>query len=202
MGNFKKWEKGLSHNSPVYGVLFVSRNKDNAGVDGFTERRHAFVTAKSVKDLMTDFEHFVSKGLPGEMSRFYYSVNERDQKKSKRAFLEWLLDIMIEDVNFSIAGLSTKIAAIAMQPENAKTKKWLLDFDEDESKLDEFIQDAKDASTHYGGPEIEVTVHKTPNGYGIVCSHGFDKQLFAPKWGKDVIKTDDMLCVSWKRKEK
>ena len=50
MGNFTNCndnfqERGVSE-KPVWGVMFVSRNKDNKNIDGFKERRQCFLSTK------------------------------------------------------------------------------------------------------------------------------------------------------------
>ena len=140
-------------------------------------------------------------GQPGEFSRFYISVNSRKNKNSLRDLQQYILDALLGDEILSIAAIQTKAAQVAMKPKNRETRKVLLDFDEDESKLDEFIQDAIDASTKHGQEPIEVEVYKTPNGHAVIASHGFDSHEFSQKWGKDTVKKDALLCTYWERKE-
>ena len=49
MGNHNKWNKHeiTDENADIFVVLFVSRNKDNKNIDGFVERRKAFVTSQT-----------------------------------------------------------------------------------------------------------------------------------------------------------
>lgn len=201
MSNFAKWSSDGMPNKPVYGVYFTSRNKDNQDVANFKERRKVFLTTRSVDELMPEFKHFVSQGQPGEFSRFYISVNSRKNKNSLRDLQQYILDALLDGETLSIAAISTKAAQVAMNPKNRETRKVLLDFDEDESKLDEFIQDAIDASTKHGQPPVDVEVYKTPNGHAVIASHGFDSREFSQKWGKDTVKKDAMLCTYWERKE-
>lgn len=201
MSNFAKWSSDGMPNKPIYGVYFASRNKDNQNVPEFQERRKVFLTTRSVDELMSEFKHFVSQGQPGEFSRFYISVNSRKNKNSLRDLQQYILDALLDGETLSIAAMQTKAAQVAMNPKNRETRKVLLDFDEDESKLDEFIQDAIGASTKYGGEPIEVEVHKTPNGHAVIASHGFDSKEFCQKWGKDTVKKDALLCTYWERKE-
>lgn len=201
MSNFAKWSSDGMPNKPIYGVYFASRNKDNQNVPEFQERRKVFLTTRSVDELMSEFKHFVSQGQPCEFSRFYISVNSRKNKNSLRDLQQYILDALLDGETLSIAAMQTKAAQVAMNPKNRETRKVLLDFDEDESKLDEFIQDAIGASTKYGGEPIEVEVHKTPNGHAVIASHGFDSKEFCQKWGKDTVKKDALLCTYWERKE-
>lgn len=201
MSNFAKWSSENMPNKPIYGVYFASRNKDNQDVPDFKERRKVFLSTRSVDELMPEFKHFVNMGQPGEFSRFYISVNSRKNKNSLRDLQQYILDALLDNEILSIAAIQTKAAQVAMKPKNRETRKVLLDFDEDESKLDEFIQDAIDASTKHGQEPIEVEVYKTPNGHAVIASHGFDSREFSQKWGKDTVKTDALLCTYWERKE-
>ena len=76
-----KWDTD-SYEGELHNVLFVSRNKDNVDVENFKERRKAFVSTRTPEQLKADFDFFKNQGQPGETSRFYYSVNARDEKKS------------------------------------------------------------------------------------------------------------------------
>ena len=201
MSNFAKWSSEGMPNKPIYGVYFTSRNKDNQDVPNFKERRKVFLTTRSVDELMPEFKYFVSQGQPGEFSRFYISVNSRKNKNSLRDLQQYILDALLDNETLSIAAIQTKAAQVAMNPKNRETRKVLLDFDEDESKLDEFIRDAIDASTKYGGEPVKLEVHKTPNGHAVIAEHGFDSKEFCQKWGKDTVKKDALLCTYWERKE-
>lgn len=199
MGTFSKWSDTLD-TGKLRVTLFVSRNKDNKDVENFKERRYSFLTTKSDEDLAQEFQDFVNRGVENEFSRLYVSVNERDNEKVKENFLRFLLDQCLLKTDLNAAALPTKLAAIAARKENAKTKKWLLDFDEDESKLEEFIKDMVNAAHKHGNTaEFSYEVHKTPNGYGIVTSRGFDTSEFCVKYG-NVVKKDDLLCIKYARK--
>lgn len=81
----------------------------------------------------------------------------------------------------------------------------MFDYDDDLDKVDEFVEDVKKYSTvtHPKQKEsvpIEVVKHKTPNGYAVIVSHGFDTRELLAKW-KDVgLKRDDLLCIEWSKK--
>ena len=95
MGNYNKWNRGeavTDPSTPVYVVLFVSRNKDNQHLENFHERRNAFVTTQTVEQLQNKFQAFVQSGQIGEMSRMYMSVNPRDNAKTQKALMHQLLD--------------------------------------------------------------------------------------------------------------
>ena len=49
----------------AYVVLFVSRNKDNAGVEGFKPRTHSFLT-HDPEACYDSFRKFVDEGVNGQ----------------------------------------------------------------------------------------------------------------------------------------
>lgn len=190
--NSKSWGFDRDSEKNIYVCLFVSRNKDNKDVPNFIERRKSFLTTKGYNDpvLYNEFEHFLSDGVKGEFCRMYYSVNARNPQ----SIYKHLLHFLIDEPNFNLCALSSKIAGIAAQKECALEKKWMFDFDyNDKVKANEFCQDivAIDDS-------IEIDVHKTPNGYAIITNHGFDTRELFKKWAENVtLKKDDLLCVHW-----
>ena len=195
MKNFK-WGTKSFDDSPINVVLFVSRNKDNTDVADFTERRTSFITHDSADSdkLNKQFEDFVKAGVPGELSRMYYSVNERDADKIYKTLLHFLIDTP----DFNLCAMAPKLAGIAATKECAKTKRWMFDFDIDDSGyVEEFCTDISNIDS-----EVEIDVHKTPHGYAVITSRGFDTRELLKKWeSKDVtLKRDDLLCVAWKRK--
>ncbi len=95
-------------------VLFVSRNKDNKLLVGFKERKKNFLTTKEPEELQKEFNAFVNDGLVGEVSRFYISVNSRDNEKIQQSLQHYLLDN-----NVDMSKIDSKIASIAAKPENA-----------------------------------------------------------------------------------
>lgn len=179
--------------SNVFAVQFVSRNKDNKGIEGFAQRHNVFLTREPQDSpkLMEKFKEFCAKGAPGETSRFYYSVNARDEEVTKRLLQKYI----IEHPDCDICKLDAKITGLAMRPEAAATKHWMFDFDIDERlPLREFCQDiASDNNS------IEIDIHKTINGYAVIVNHGFDTRRIMEKWkSKGVeLKRDDMLLVAW-----
>lgn len=165
-------------------VLFTSRNKDNKELPFFKERTKAFLTTKTVEELKDEFDLFVEKGRLKETSRFYISVNERDNSKVQKALMHYLLD---NDIN--MASLPSKIASVASKKENALTNKWMFDYDDDKSKIGDFIADVTEL--YLDVPEK----FETPNGYAVVVKHGFDTRELLKKWGKVELKRDAMLCI-------
>lgn len=175
-------------------VLFNSRNKDNTNVKNFKERRKMFLTTydKDDENLIKKFNSFVRDGVPGEFCRMYYSVNSRDQKKIHTQLMHYLIDN--PDLNF--ASIESILVGIAAKKNCAKSKRWMFDFDiDDETKLAEFCEDIKT----FGGEGIEVTPYKTPHGYAVITSRGFDVRPLYNKWNSSLTecKPDDLLCVRW-----
>lgn len=189
------WGFNLTNNEDIYVCLFISRNKDNKGIQNFTERRKSFITTKHYEDsmLLADFENFVSNGLPDEMCRMYYSLNSRKNEIVYKQLLHFLID----EPNFNLCALQSKIASIAAKYECAKTKHWLFDFDvNDIESVEEFSNDILNIDK-----EIEITYHKTPNGYAVITNRGFDTKELFKKWSQDVsLKKDDLVCVRWCKK--
>lgn len=178
---------------PLKVVLFISRNKDNKQLPNFKERRVSFLSDKSDDELQQAFDEFVQRGIPGEKSRLYRSVNNRDNEKIRKALIHYLVDH--EEINMS--KLDRRIASIASLKENAAEKKWLFDFDEDPKKIGVFVEDVK---SNLDGMTL-TTIHKTPNGYAVVVNRGFDTRELLAKWKNVELKRDDLLCIDWKTRE-
>ena len=173
-------------------VLFVSRNKDNKDILGFKERRYSFLTSRKPEELKNDFDYFVSEGNPGEMCRFYMSVNTRDLKKIKKALIHKLID---SDTAKELLKPESCIVGIAALKKNALTKHWLLDVDTKDPLVLSMIRSVISPYTDVLG-EAE-----TPNGHHIVTEHGFDTRRFSDAFPQVTIKRDDMALISWKTKE-
>ena len=215
MSNFK-WsdihnERILTDRSVVNVVMFVSRNKDNKDLPGFSERRTAFATTWSPDDPRLDkmFSSFAASGVNHETSRFYISVNDRDNQKIIAALQHYLID---ERNNVNPAGLSLLTVRLAMKRENAATKRRLFDFDSsNEALLNGFVKDLK----LRGLTDKEIEVYPTINHYSVVVSRGVDlrglvdtipdvpendKKDRGPfKYPTDIVtyKVDDLLLVDW-----
>ena len=178
---------------PLNVVLLVSRKKDNKKIEGFRERRMAFLTHEPITSakLNIQFDNFVSEGLQGEMSRMYYSVNSRNEQKVYKELLHFLID----NPTFNLCTLGAKTAGIAMRHSNAETKRWLFDFDiNNEEQLKEFVADI-----HNCDCSCVATTYATPHGFAVIVDHGFDTRALLKKWGEDVTpKRDDLLCCGWK----
>lgn len=196
--NNKSWGIETYAEGPIHVVLFVSRKKDNMNIENFKERRMSFITDKKIDDesLKIKFDEFVNRGLNGEMSRFYISVNERNMPRIKKDLIHLLID---EDL-FNLCSIQSKIAGLAAKSENALTKHWLFDFDsKDSDKLVEFLDDLKKA---INDDNNHITTRATPNGFAVITDYGFDSREICKKWEWEVdLKKDDLLCYTWKTKE-
>lgn len=200
MGN-KDWNIVSEDNNPVHVVLFISRNKDNSSLENYVERRKSFITKEAFDSdkIKKEFMNFVNRGLEGEMSRLYFSVNERDESKIYKSLLHFLID----NPEFNLCSIKPKIAGIAAEKHNAKTKRWMFDFDiDDYASAEEFCNDIKAIDEN-----VETEIHKTPNAYAIITSRGFDTRELLKKWNENKrlnenveLKRDDLLCVDWKIK--
>ena len=145
--------------------------------------------------LKTKFAEFVYSGVPGELCRFYYSINERDPEKIHK----FLIHFLIDNENFNICDIQPKLASIAAKKECARSKRWMFDFDiDDDALVNEFIEDIKAIDS-----SVEVNKYKTPHGYGVIVSHGFDTRTLYEKWdrSKTECKKDDLMCIDWKIKK-
>ena len=210
--NDKEQERILTDSDHVNAVMFVSRNKDNVDVEGFKERCSAFMTTWDKHDerLANQFAVFSEQGLPGELSRFYFSVNDRDNKKVTKNIMHYMLDYQ-DQIN--PAGLPLLAVRIGMKRENALTKRRLFDFDSsDRMLLGEFILDLYSR----GATTEDITIYPTVNNYSVVIERGVDlrglvdtmpdvkeslKKDKGPwKWsGVVTYKIDDLVLVDWRK---
>lgn len=195
-------------------VLFNSRNKDNKHLNNYKQRTESFLTNKNPESLVDKFNEFVGKGVPGEMSRFYISVNNRDNTKLKKSLLHYL----IENDDYDMSKVQNKTVSLASKSENRSESKWLFDFD----KIDKYPEDDYSWANKKGSSdklmdkmiskfleELEehinknkIKKHKTPNGYAIIVSHGFDTREILSRWSNVTLKRDDLLCYKWKTNKK
>ena len=197
MTNVYKWNSKDVSKEEIWTILFVSRNKDNRDVENFNQRKKSFVSTKKPEDLLKEFEVFVNEGVDNEFSRFYVSINSRSNSKTFKALQHKMLD-----EEFNLATMPQRIAAIASKTENAYEKnKWLFDFDpienvDLEESLESFIEDVNQAynETENRKEELEITTHKTPNGYAVITNQRFDTRKLMEKWKDNVeLKRDDLL---------
>lgn len=191
--------------SPLRVHLFCSRNKDNEDVEGFRQRRRAFVANDSDgASVARRFERFVAEGVLGERSRWYASVNARDPERVRRELMHKLID-----GESDLTRADALIAGIAARRECAAEGRWLFDFDDSSScgykHVAEFKGDLKAAGGFAACAEVDsIEVHKTPHGYAVIAPHGFDTRELLAKWGcrDDIgvaveLKRDDMLLRDW-----
>lgn len=176
--------------SNLYVYLIRSRNKDNKDAPNFKQRVKTILEYKENEDKVIEaFKNFATKGVPGEQTRLYRSVNSRDEEKIR----EELIIRLLRDKP-SMTQLNRTLASVALQVQNRDESKWLFDFDVDDDKLAlGFIYDI----TNYGFVFNQIEMHKTPHGYAIVIPHGFDIRELMEKWKNyDItLKKDDLLFL-------
>ena len=174
-------------------ITFVSRNKDNSHIEGFKQRKRAFITDKTPSEINEEFKDFVNKGLIGELSRFYVSVNDRNLDKVKKELLYKLID---SDNSADLLHMSGKLASIAMQSKNAASKKWMLDVDTfDRTVLGDALVYILDK-----GAEVDFML-ETINGYHIITNRGFDTRELLKKHPEITLNKDGMYLINWGKKE-
>jgi hypothetical protein len=180
--------------SNLYVYLMRSRNKDNSDILDFKERTKAILAYRENEDSVIEaFKEFASKGVQGEQTRLYRSVNSRNEDKIREALIIRLLKYKP-----IITKLNRTLASVAQQAENRDESKWLFDFDEDTEELaDCFIEDIKTLSDE-NYPTDQIEKHKTPNGYAIIVPRGLDTRKLLDKWADyDItLKKDEMLFLS------
>ncbi len=184
--------------SNLYVYLMCSRNKDNKNIPGFKERSKNILEYIENEDRVREaFKDFASKGLPGEQTRLYRSVNSRNEDKIR----EDLLVRLIKDKP-SVTKLDRILASVSQQVYNRDESKWLFDFDvDDENLMNEFVTDVKRLITPKPDPSKSIIPHipkvnvsKTPHGYAIVVPHGFDTRELMDKWKDYDITKKKMSC--------
>lgn len=175
-------------------VFFVSRNKDNESVENFKQRKKVFLTTRSPDNfnLKQEFQAFADEGLPHEVSRFYYSVNKRNEDKVRKEVLHYLID----NPTFNLASIPQKVASLADRPEMALESKWMFDFDiKSQRKMYEFVKEIEEIS---GINPNEMVLIQSINGWHIVVPHGFDTRELLEKWEDVELKRDGMILADWK----
>lgn len=197
-----KWATKSTYSSTVHVVLFVSRHKDNFNCPGYKERRKAFITELPAHSeiLQHEFEAFVNAGEVGERSRMYYSVNARDMEKTYTQLLHFLID----NPDFNLCSIQSKLAGIAMNKENATEEKWMYDFDIDSNEdANKFTLDILRAAKLDSEKPIEIEQYRTPGGYHFICSRPFDAREIYSRWDTDFVTLirDGMYLYTWNDKE-
>lgn len=176
--------------SSLYVYLMRSRNKDNKDIPNFKGRVETILEYKENENkIIEKFRDFAAKGVPGEQTRLYRSVNSRNEEKIR----EELIIRLLRDKP-SMTQLNRTLASVALQVQNRDESKWLFDFDVDDDKLAlGFINDI----TNYGFVFNQIEMYKTPHGYAIIVPHGFDTRELMEKW-KDydiTLKKDELLFL-------
>ena len=209
-----KW--GYKHkDNELYGVLFISRNKDNKDVPNFKPRRVAFTINGFEKiyerKFHNEFLAFRDSGVQGEFVRAYITVNSRDIDKTRKA----LICAMVNDEDISLSHIQAKVCSLSMEKGMNKTKRWMFDVDtKDYGFVKQFIHELE---KDYGflkantfddfmesDPTIEGMYYKqvSPNGYAILVNKGFDtRNILKDREDVVTLKCDDMIIVDWDRKE-
>ena len=178
--------------SNLYLYLMRSRNNDNKDIPNFKERAKTILEYKENEDKVIEvFKDFATKGLPGEQTRFYRSVNSRNEEKIR----EELIIRLLRDKP-SITQLNSILASVAQQVQNRDESKWLFDFDVGNREMAaDFLSDIN----HFSGIKlIDINCHKTPHGFAIVVPHGFDTRELMEKWKNyDItLKKDELLFLN------
>lgn len=176
---------------PITAIEFVSRNKDNKQLPGFKPRVEGYLISHEIDEkIIQKFYDFVDYGVTGELCRFYVSVNERNPIEINKSLAIYL----INNPDYDSARIPKKLQSIAMFPKNALTKKWLFDFDSDDSEaLKAFTDDIK---TH-GLSDEEITIRKSISGYHVIVDHGFDTRKLLEKYPDVDLKRDDAYIYSY-----
>ena len=187
LGGFKE----NSTMSNLYVYLMRSRNKDSKDILNFKERAKTILEYKENEDKVIEAcKSFAAKGLPGEQTRLYRSVNSRNEEKIREEFIIRLL----RDKP-SMTQLNRTLASVAQQVQNRDESKWLFDFDvDDELLMNDFVHEIVMYSEI---PLLDIQVYKTPHGYAIIVPHGFDTRGLMEEW-KDydiTLKKDELLFL-------
>ena len=197
MSNHYRPKRITVDSRPLHGVLFRARRKDNRQVDGFKERCESFLTRKKPYELRARFARFVNQGQPGEVSRFYVSVNARDNAKTRTA----LMHVLIDTTDVDMATLGQMAVSVAMQPEQRAERHWLLDVDNPSWIRVEALRQRVERIYEESEAPGTVTVIPTINGYHLVCSHGFDTRLLGSMLDCVDVKRDALYLYDHARKE-
>ena len=77
--------------SDLYVYLICSRNKDNKDIPNFKERIKILECKENEDSVIEAFKSFAVKGVTGEQTRLYRSVNSRNEEKIREEFIIRLL---------------------------------------------------------------------------------------------------------------
>lgn len=178
--------------SNLYVYLMRSRNKDNKDIPNFKQRDKTILGYKENEDkIIEEFKSFAAKGVPGEQTRLYRSVNSRNEEKIR----EELVIRLLRDKP-SITQLDRTLASVAQQAQNRDESKWLFDFDVNDNNL--VIKFILDVHRYSYIPLRYIEKYKTPHGYAVIAEHGFDTRGLMEEW-KDydiTLKKDELLFLN------
>lgn len=176
--------------SDLYVYLICSRNKDNKDIPNFKERIKILEYKENEDSVIEAFKSFAVKGVTGEQTRLYRSVNSRNEEKIREEFIIRLL----KDKP-SVTKFNSTLVSVAQQTQNRDESKWMFDFDVyNENKVREFINCIHSCSYI---PLRYIDMYKTPNGYAVIVPHRFDTRELMEKW-KDydiTLKKDGLLFM-------
>lgn len=173
--------------------LICSRNKDNKNILNFKQRTKTILEYRENEvKVFEAFKNFAEKGVDGEQTRLYRSVNSRNEEKVKR---EFIIRLLRDESN--INKFNRMLVSTAQQKCCRDENKWLFDFDMDDGLLVmEFVNDI-----HKFSGTKDVEVKSTPNGYHAVVPHGFDTRELMDKWKYCVtLKKDGLLFMDMMKK--
>lgn len=165
-------------------VRFVSRNKDNAGIEGFRQRCEQHVAKLDVESLDTladaacakfgrMFDHFVADGVDGETSRMYVTLNCADSDRC----LNELAIVILQDRIVDVTHVDTVLAAIVARSDMALTKRWLFDADCDAGTARVFAECVDERlAARYGkdSPNAKCSIRRSKSNFAIVTNARFD----------------------------
>ena len=178
--------------SNLYVYLMRSRNKDNKDIPNFKQRVKTILEYRENEDKVIEaFKSFAAKGLLGEQTRLYRSVNSRNEEKIR----EELIIRLLRDKP-SMTQLNRTLASVALQVQNRDESKWLFDFDvDDELLMNDFVHEIVMYSEI---PLLDIEAYKTPHGYAIIVPHRFDTRELMEKWKEyDItLKKDELLFLN------
>lgn len=200
MSNLNKWYKTEKEQTDLRVISFVSRNKDNIGVEGFSSRKTSFVSTMTDEELTPIFEAWAKQGKNKEFSRMYVSINKRNHNSVQLDVMHYLLD----NQNLNLGSLDSRIAMIAAQSEHALEKKYFYDFDGSEKQLEKFIDDLKlayeetKATNKKLEGDLKYIIKKTPNFYAVILEQRFKTIWVDEKWNDlSTLKKDALYCAAW-----
>lgn len=173
----------------LHTVMFVSRNKDNKNVAEFKQRSENFLTEKTPQELMQKFHEFGERGVQGEVSRFYMSVNPRCPRKLQLALQHHLLD---NEVSFH--RIEKILCSLASKKEQSAGRDFLFDLDVSDAEKDSFIAELENH------PQItKVEVFKTYNNWGCV-TNPFHAEPLLEKFPEVELKRDEDRYIAHYKK--